>query len=159
MCDYSLMGVPNRLATEGEELVTYRFSTGTIGLAPPTEVRKAREAQPPVRTGFWGFFREMFSSPVKPSVLAVCVPPGAHLMLADIPQGYQHILDVGPTAAVTFTQISASANTHRDALRFEDGRELLLQQLDEDQRVLVLDLSSADPRAPEIVERRPSFVR
>ena len=33
MCDYSLCGIPNRLAVESEELVVYRFSTGSIGMA------------------------------------------------------------------------------------------------------------------------------
>ena len=33
MCDYSLTGIPNRLAVEGEELVVHRFRTGSLGLA------------------------------------------------------------------------------------------------------------------------------
>jgi hypothetical protein len=28
MCDYSLEGLPNRLAVRGEQLVTHRFVTG-----------------------------------------------------------------------------------------------------------------------------------
>jgi hypothetical protein len=32
MCDYALMGVPNRLATEGEDLLVHRFRTRSIGL-------------------------------------------------------------------------------------------------------------------------------
>jgi hypothetical protein len=32
MCDYSLAGVPNRLAVEGEELQVHRFPTGALGL-------------------------------------------------------------------------------------------------------------------------------
>jgi hypothetical protein len=32
MCDYSLAGVPNRLAVEGEQLVVHRFPTGSVGL-------------------------------------------------------------------------------------------------------------------------------
>ena len=35
MCDYSLAGVPNRLAMEGEELVVHRFPTGAPGLTSP----------------------------------------------------------------------------------------------------------------------------
>ena len=31
MCDYSLAGIPNRLAVEGEELMVFRFSTGALG--------------------------------------------------------------------------------------------------------------------------------
>ena len=39
MCDYSLAGIPNRLAVEGEQLVAYRFSTGAIGLTSPDASR------------------------------------------------------------------------------------------------------------------------
>ena len=41
MCDYSLHAVPNRLAVEGEELVTFRFPTSSIGLASPADLEKA----------------------------------------------------------------------------------------------------------------------
>src|SRR5260370_14227415 len=34
MCDYSLAGLPNRLAVEGDQLVVQPFSTGAMGLAP-----------------------------------------------------------------------------------------------------------------------------
>ena len=52
MCDYSLMAVPNRLAQEGEELVTHRFPTGSLGLASPANLKHV--ACPPAapRT-FW----------------------------------------------------------------------------------------------------------
>ena len=36
MCDYSLAGLRTRLAVEGEELVVYRFPTGSIGLTSST---------------------------------------------------------------------------------------------------------------------------
>ncbi len=38
MCDYSLAGLRTRLAVEGEELVVYRFPTGSIGLTSASEV-------------------------------------------------------------------------------------------------------------------------
>ena len=38
MCDYSLHGLPSRLAVQGEELVARRFCTSTIGLASPAEL-------------------------------------------------------------------------------------------------------------------------
>jgi hypothetical protein len=38
MCDYSLLGVPNRLAKEGEELIVYSFPTCSKGLTSPAEV-------------------------------------------------------------------------------------------------------------------------
>src|SRR5215467_4526412 len=35
MCDYSLAGIPSRLAAEKELLTVYRFSTGALGLTSP----------------------------------------------------------------------------------------------------------------------------
>ena len=40
MCDYSLMSIPNRLAVEGEDVVTYRFHSGSIGFASESDVRR-----------------------------------------------------------------------------------------------------------------------
>jgi hypothetical protein len=153
MCDYSLMGVPSRLATEGEELVTYKFSTGSIGLAPLAEVRRLMDAQAVNCREFWSYIREIFSTPARNCMTAVCVPPGARLLMKDVPEALQRGLGVGPAEEVTFTQLSAAANAYRDAIRFRDGRELLLQELAAGQRVRVLDLSSVDPREPDMVER------
>jgi hypothetical protein len=50
---------------------------------------------------------------------------------------------VGPIEDVTFTQISATARSYRDAVRFSNGRVVRLQELREGQRVRVLDLSMA----------------
>ena len=46
MCDYSLMAVPNRLAREGEELVAHRFPTGSLGLASPSDLKRAVDPNP-----------------------------------------------------------------------------------------------------------------
>jgi len=56
----------------------------------------------------------------------------------------QHEYGVGPSEDVTFTQISALANSYRDAVRFSNGREVRLQELREGQRVAVVDLSFAE---------------
>jgi hypothetical protein len=56
----------------------------------------------------------------------------------------QQDLSVGPAEEVTFTQISAAANSYRDAVRFRNGRLVRLQELREGQRVKVLDLSLAE---------------
>lgn len=134
MCDYSLMGLPNRLATEGEELVTYRFLAGTIGLASAADVRKITETLPIARTGFWAAARELFCPHSKTKVRAVCVPFGACLRLEDVPKRLRHRLDIGMIQEVTFAQITAMANHYRDAVRFSNGTEVLLQKLVEGQR-------------------------
>ena len=123
MCDYSLAGIPNRLAVEGEELVVRRFPTGSIGLASPCKSSK-----------------QSFATQTP----AVCVPPGARLWLHDIPEHLRQKYSVGMTEDVTFVQLSATPYQYRDAVQFHDGREIRLQELEEGMRVEVLSLSSGD---------------
>jgi hypothetical protein len=144
MCDYSLMAVPNRLAQEGEELVAHRFPTGSLGLASPADLKRAVNPAPIARRTLWCSLKEFFNPPKTEPVAAVCIPPGARLMLQDIPMRLQHEAGVGPAEEVIFTQISAAANSYRDAVRFPNGREVRLQELREGQRVKVLDLSVAE---------------
>jgi hypothetical protein len=124
MCDYSLAGLPNRLAAEGEQLVVHRFSMGARGLAPLCPDLK----------------QLLFPA----STPAVCVPPGARLLLRDIPVYLQQRLAVGEVEEVIFVQQSVEAFTYRDAVRFANGREILLQLLCCGQRVDVLSLSGAE---------------
>ena len=147
MCDYSLMSVPNRLATQGEELVTHRFLTGAIGLASPTELAPQPDIPHPRKT-FWSILKELFAPPKTERVAAVCIPPGARLVLQDIPQLLQEELAVGPAEQVAFTQLSAAAYSYRDGVRFQNGREVLLQHLHEGQRVLVVELSVPETFEP-----------
>lgn len=141
MCDYSLMSIPNRLAVAGEELVTHRFQSGSIGLASP-------QARP---RGFWEALKRSFSPPLTP---AVCIPPGARLMLQDIPAQMQREIGVEPVEEVTFTQITAADNNYRDAVRFRNGREIRLQELCDGMRVRVLDLCGSEDFEP-VWEERP----
>ena len=128
MCDYSLAGIPNRLAAEGEQLMVYRFPTGALGLTSP-------------ETG-----RRLLWSKQTP---AICVPPGARLLLRDIPKDLQQQFDVQATEEVTFVQLSAEAYQYRDAVRFRNGREVLLQLLRCGQHVEVLSLCSSESREEE----------
>ncbi len=155
MCDYSLMGVPNRLGAEHEDLVAHRFPAGSMGLASPLEVMRLERPAPRP----WGIraaaaaVREFFNPPVREQVAAVCIPPGARLWLRDIPERVQSELGVGPEQSVVFTQTGAAVNTYRDAVRFSNGRVMLLQELREGQRVRVLDLSLAETAAPFLEDR------
>jgi hypothetical protein len=153
MCDYSLMSVPNRLANEGEDLVAYRFPTGSLGLASPADVHRVVTPVPAMRKSFWNKLKDFFQPPEEPPVAAVCIPPGARLQLQDIPIRLQNEIGVGALEDVTFTQISAAARSYRDAVRFANGRELRLQELREGQRVRVLDLSMAQELDLEILRR------
>ncbi len=137
MCDYSLMGVPNRLACEGEDLVVYEFRTGSRGLTPGTLMTNADTQK---RYERFGVVKRLFGN-LEREPVAVCIPPGARLLLSDIPEDVQKSFSVAASEEVTFTQLTATANAHRDAVRFTNGREILLQRLNQGQRVRVLQLS------------------
>ena len=134
MCDYSLMGIPNRLAREGEDLVVYEFRTGSRGLTPGNSVTNADTQMR------FGVVKRLFGN-LEPERVAVCIPPGARLLLSDIAEDVQNSFAVGASEEATFTQLTATANTYRDAVRFTNGREILLQRLNKGQRVRVLQLS------------------
>lgn len=120
MCDYSLAHFPNRLAVEGEELVIHRFSTGTLGLASPDHKREST-------------LRE---------TTAVCVPPGARLLLQAIPKAVQDEFVVREIEEVTFIEKSAEAYQYRDGVRFSNGQAMLLQRLPCGLHIRVLSLDS-----------------
>jgi len=138
------MSIPNRLAVAGEELVTHRFHTGSLGLAAPE----------PKPAGFWAAVKRSFSPQVTP---AVCIPPGARLTLRDIPAQLRREIGVEPVEVVTFTQISAADNNYRDAIRFGNGREVRLQELCEGMRVRVHSISCSEERRP-VREERPELI-
>jgi len=159
MCDYSLMAMPNRLAREGELLVSHRFPTGSLGLASPADLKRACPPQPLTRKSWWRRTMEFFDPPRTDPAPAVCIPPGARLELQDIPVRLQQELEVGPVEIVTFTQITAAVNSYRDAVQFSNGRRTRLQELREGQRVRVLDLSAAEELdLVRLREERPEFV-
>lgn len=100
--------------------------------------------------------KQALDPPETKPVPAVCIPPGARLMLRDIPEQLQRELSVGPAEEVTFTQITANSHSYRDALRFRNGHELLLQRLNEGQRVRVLALGPEDRVDDTVPEERLS---
>jgi len=163
MCDYSLMGLPNRLAVKGEQLVVHRFRTGSLGLASPSDLEPANPPTGQPKT-FWARAKALFAPLESRCVSAVCIPPGAQLIVWDIPVHLQQALHVGSIENVTFTQITAPAHrlgqfeasgTYRDSVRFKNGRELRLQDFREGQRMWVMGLSSAEVSepVPEIISR------
>lgn len=142
MCDYSLMSVDNRLAVCGEELMVHRFEIFSRGLASVADVEAVKRAQQPPRTFLEKVKRALFP-PDPPQCPAVCIPPGARLLLQDIPERLQHELNLDSAEQeVVFTQIDTTG--YRDAVRFANGAEVLLQRLSERQRVRVLALSSEE---------------
>jgi hypothetical protein len=144
MCDYSLMALPNRLAREGEELVAYRFACGTMGFVSAVDMRPTLHPLTVRLRNVWSDLWGVRYPPKSQGVVAVCIPPGASLRVWDIPEYLQREIDVRRTEEVTFTQITASPFRYRDAIRFRNGGQILLQRLEEGQRVRVLGLSLAE---------------
>jgi len=137
MCDYSLHGIENRLAVQGENLVVYRFHTGSKGLTSPSYLESSKPA-----TGFLAFLAQKLVE--TPSVCAVCIPDGATLQLTGISPELQSIHGVSECETVTFRQTTADEAAHRDAVQFRNGAIVGLQKLPEGQRVEVLSLSSEE---------------
>jgi len=141
MCDYSLMSFPNRLARAGEELVAHRFAFGAIGFASPAELPADRGPLTIRLRNAWTDLWRTGGTRKSQSVVAVCIPPGARLLVSDIPQSLQVEIGIRGTEEVTFTELTASPFEYRDAIRFRSGREILLQRLKEGQKVRVLSFS------------------
>lgn len=140
MCDYSLGGLPNRLAAEGEELIVHRFPTHSIGLAAAADMQ-ARISRAGSDLTIWQRIKSAFAGVFDcPEIPAICVPPGACLILKGIPLELQRRWSAGEEESVCFLQTSAEVNTYRDALLFRDGRQVLLQDLREGMRVKLVSL-------------------
>jgi hypothetical protein len=125
MCDYSLAGLRNRLAVTGEKLLVHRFPSGSLGLVSIR--RRLREFLFPGMT------------------VAVCVPPGARLLLEGTPECVRLAAGVSEREEVTFTQLNMAAWA-RDGVRFANGTEVLLQSLEPGQKVTVLNVESDDEK-------------
>src|SRR5271154_6023881 len=111
MCDYSLCGIPNRLAAEGEQLVVHRFCTGSMGLASPADLQVSI-AKAEMKKSFWQQVKDFFEPTRMASFTpAVCIPPGARLIVKDVPADLRLQCRVAEREVVTFTQISADENS------------------------------------------------
>jgi len=134
MCDYSLHGIKNRLADEGETLVVHRFYTGSKGLTSPQYLEPAEKPR-----GLIAALKKMFASP--PSECAVCIPDGAKLILNNVSPALQRAHGLCETEPVTFRQLSAEAASYRDAVEFQNGVKVRLQELEEGQIIHVAAVS------------------
>ena len=135
MCDYSLHGLENRLAEEGEVLVVHQFYSGSKGLTSPEYLKPTEQPK-----GLMAILKRKLAAQSR--VCAVCIPDGAQLVLRGIPPALQQAHGLSTTEAVTFRQLSANAATYRDAVEFKNGVKVRLQDLEEGQNIDVLALSS-----------------
>jgi len=100
MCDYSLELYRSRPAAQEEQYTLHRFPSGTMGFVAGTDCETA-----------------------------VCMPAGARLSLEGINETVQRAFSIGPREEVTMTRLEVTGHAHRDAVRFGNGREVLLQSL------------------------------
>jgi hypothetical protein len=100
MCDYSLELYRSRPAVQEEQYTLHRFPSGTMGFVAGTDCETA-----------------------------VCMPAGARLSLQGISETVQRAFAVGPIEEVVMTRLEVTGHAHRDAVRFANGREVLLQSL------------------------------
>ena len=100
MCDYSLELYRSRPATQEEQYTLHRFPSGTMVFVAGTDCETA-----------------------------VCMPAGAKLSLEGINETVQRAFSIGPAEEVTMTRLEVTGHAHRDAVRFGNGREVLLQSL------------------------------
>src|SRR5689334_16474427 len=142
MCDYSLYTIPNRLAEEGEELVLRKFETGTLGFAPLSDLISLESTTTTKTGGFWSMLKDFVSPPRPPKLTAVCIAPGARLLLTGVPWKIQTSLCVGRSERVVFTELSERSYSYRDALLLRNGTRVLLQDLPEGLHAVVLSTSS-----------------
>ncbi|HKX31398.1 MAG TPA: hypothetical protein VJ302_27175 [Blastocatellia bacterium] len=136
MCDYSLHAVRNRPAVEGEPLEVYCFPTGSLGLVSETDLRSNPPSPARAASRWWEAFKEWFGLIPTPS--AVCLQPGTRLVLREIPEPLQREFKVGEDEEVVFTKLNLQSTNYRDAIRFRNGQELLIQRLPVGQRIDVL---------------------
>lgn len=149
MCDYSLQGLPNRLAVAGERLVTHRFRTGSIGMASPIDVRAATTPKTSSSGGWWKALRLWLIPEMQLNqVPAVCIPPGSRLRMSEVPERLRTWFALREVEEVTFVQLSADAFQYRDAIQFYNGYQMSIQNLREGLPFQVLRLD-VDERSPD----------
>ena len=136
MCDYSLSGIPNRLAVKGETLIVHQFHTSSKGVTSPEFLKPA-----PKPKGLLAVLETLVSRYSPPKECAG-IPDGARLTLEGISEKLQEAYHLSPVEKVTFRQLSASALIYRDAVEFGNGMKVRLQELEEGQRLEVLALAS-----------------
>ena len=136
----------------------HKFHTGSKGLASVTDLRSL-EKTAPAGAGVWARFecwvenqRRRINDDLKRALPAVCIPPGARLHVDGIPSPMQKQFGLGRHEEVTFLQLTAEPFRYRDAIRFNNGREILLQMLSDGLRMDVLSLALAE-EAPKPAAR------
>jgi hypothetical protein len=144
MSDDSEQVFPSRLACEGELLVTHRFPTEWIGFASALDMDEAerRRARAERGTNCLSEIRRWFMRHAKTRpISAVCLPPGARLRMTHIPADLRRRWLLRTVEDVRFT-VTGDLERYRDAIRFANGKMLLLQMIPERVCFMVLSMGS-----------------
>lgn len=151
MCDYSLQGLPNRLAESGEQLVTHRFPTGSIGMASPAEIANP-PCKPKIAGGtWWTKFKQWLTEPaMPPGPPAVCIAPGTCLRMTSVPESLRRDFGLSAVEKVKFVQFHAEPFQYRDGIEFGSGRRILLQALREGVAFEVIGLEEETEPTPRL---------
>ena len=153
MCDYSLMSYTNRLAVLGEELILHRFPGDTRGFASIDDVRLLAVENVAGKKSWWRIWLDWLEEFKGQSrIPAICIPPGANLLLFSIPVKLQDCWGVGPMETVLFVETFRLEDEHRNGLLFGNGVQVSLQCLPCGQRARVLSLSSFDEASLPLTE-------
>ena len=112
MCDYSLEMYRSRPARVGEQYVTSRFPSRSIGLMVPGDCQTA-----------------------------VCLMTDTKLRIEGVSEDLQRTYGVEAAEDATF--IRRDSGSYRDAIRFANGAEVLLQQLGVGVKIRVVDALQA----------------
>jgi hypothetical protein len=138
MYGYLLHSAHNRLAREREELVVQRFDTGSLAFVSVSDLQQLKQR----KDGVWSELLDWLLIRMSASISAVSIPPGAHLLLRNVPLRVQESLGIAESEEAVLSEISGRTYSYRDALTLPDQTKVLVQDLCEGIEATVLCLSS-----------------
>jgi hypothetical protein len=142
--DYSLSDLPVRLAVEGEELAVHRFATGSTGLVRPSDLQSSEPAQRRISArSLWdrAVCRISRYSPPPQGIQAIYVPPGADVILKNIPADLRQRYGIEEVEGAKVALAESDADP--DAIQLHNGCRLLLRNLPVGMRLELLSLATA----------------
>jgi len=131
MCDYSLELYRSRPAVAEEEYTLRRFPSGTMGFTAGVTAIQSCDT-------------------------AVCIPADARLRLKGIGEAAQRAFAVSAVEEVVMTRLEGGVHAHRDAVKFSNGREVLLQSLNPGLTAEVIAFTSDLTTVTGVQVRRPT---
>jgi hypothetical protein len=156
MCDDSLQGLPNRLAVEGEEVVTHRFPSGSLGMASPLDIAGAESSAAADRAGNMVDGRQALA--VDGSRM-LCSDSRLHSTRNTPPHGPHSRCDAEAVRVGCIAERHLHSVEYRSILvprcdKFDDGRQIVLQAFPEGVLFEVLRTFPIESEAESANEQR-----